>query len=86
MDERACDPPAVLGFRTAVSRAGSARAGQPALVAGRRVLDFAAGGGIAAIACARAGAAVVEAAEIDDLARAAIRLNASVNDGGADRI
>ncbi len=52
----------------------------PRLVAGKRVLDFAAGGGIAAIACARAGAAMVEAAEIDDLARAAIRLNASVND------
>ena len=34
-------------------------------VAGRRVLDFAAGGGIAAIACALAGAALVEAAEID---------------------
>ena len=51
----------------------------PGLVAGRRVLDFAAGGGIAAIACARAGAAVVEAAEIDDLARAAIRLNAGLN-------
>jgi predicted nicotinamide N-methyase len=43
------------------------------------VLDFAAGGGIAAIACARAGAAVVEAAEIDDLACAAIRLNAAEN-------
>jgi predicted nicotinamide N-methyase len=52
----------------------------PGLVAGKRVLDFAAGGGIAAIACARAGAAMVEAAEIDDLARAAIRLNAKVND------
>jgi predicted nicotinamide N-methyase len=51
----------------------------PELVAGRRVLDFAAGGGIAAIACARAGAAVVEAAEIDDFARAAIRLNAALN-------
>jgi predicted nicotinamide N-methyase len=43
------------------------------------VLDFAAGGGIAAIACVRAGAAYVEAAEIDDLARAAIRLNAALN-------
>ncbi len=51
----------------------------PGLVAGKRVLDFAAGGGIAAIACALAGAAVVEAAEIDGLACAAIRLNASVN-------
>ncbi|MGC8476934.1 MAG: class I SAM-dependent methyltransferase [Acetobacteraceae bacterium] len=51
----------------------------PERVAGRRVLDFAAGGGIAAIACARAGAASVEAAEIDPLARAAIALNAAEN-------
>ena len=51
----------------------------PGLVAGKRVLDFAAGGGIAAIACARAGALSVEAAEIDPLARAAIRLNAALN-------
>ena len=51
----------------------------PGLVAGLRVLDFAAGGGIAAIACARAGAATVEAAEIDNLARAAIRLNSDMN-------
>jgi predicted nicotinamide N-methyase len=50
----------------------------PDTVAGRRVLDFAAGGGIAAIACARSGAAV-EAAEIDPLAAAAIRLNAAAN-------
>jgi len=54
----------------------------PALVAGKRVLDFAAGGGIAAIACVMAGAATVEAAEIDPLALAAIGLNATVN--GAD--
>jgi predicted nicotinamide N-methyase len=51
----------------------------PECVAGRRVLDFAAGGGIAAIACALAGAAQVEAAEIDKLARAAIGLNAAAN-------
>jgi predicted nicotinamide N-methyase len=51
----------------------------PALVAGRRVLDFAAGGGLAAIACAMAGAATVEAAEIDPLAVAAIALNAAAN-------
>ena len=51
----------------------------PASVAGRRVLDFAAGGGIAAIACARAGAAAVDAAEIDPMAIAVIGLNASVN-------
>ncbi|KAA2211794.1 class I SAM-dependent methyltransferase [Teichococcus oryzae] len=48
-------------------------------VAGRRVLDFAAGGGLAAIAAARAGAALVEAAEIDPLALAATRLNATHN-------
>jgi len=51
----------------------------PAAVAGRRVLDFAAGCGIAAIACAQAGAASVEAAEIDPLAIAAIGLNAAAN-------
>ncbi len=50
-----------------------------ALVAGRRVLDFAAGGGLAAIACAIAGAAWVEAADIDPLAIAATGLNAALN-------
>jgi predicted nicotinamide N-methyase len=52
----------------------------PREVAGTRVLDFAAGGGIAAVACALAGAAAVEAAEIDPMALAAIRLNAALND------
>ncbi len=51
----------------------------PARVAGKRVLDFAAGCGLAAIAAARAGAAMVEAAEIDPLATAATRLNAALN-------
>jgi predicted nicotinamide N-methyase len=51
----------------------------PPLVAGKRVLDFAAGGGIAAIACALVGAVRVEAAEIDGLALAAITLNAAAN-------
>ncbi len=48
------------------------------LVHGRRVLDFAAGGGLAAIACGMASA-TVEAAEIDETARAAIRANAALN-------
>lgn len=52
---------------------------EPERVAGKRVLDFAAGCGIAAIAAARSGAARVEAAEIDPLARAAVRLNAALN-------
>lgn len=51
----------------------------PATVAGKRVLDFAAGGGIAAIACAMAGAAAADANEIDPIALAAIRLNAAAN-------
>ena len=51
----------------------------PARASGRRVLDFAAGCGLAAIAAAQAGAALVEAAEIDPLAIAAIRLNAALN-------
>ncbi len=51
----------------------------PGIVRGLRVLDFAAGGGQAAIACRRAGAATVDAAEIDPLARAAIALNADLN-------
>jgi len=51
----------------------------PGMVAGRRVLDFAAGGGLAAIACAMAGAAWVEAAEIDTIAAEAIGVNAAAN-------
>jgi predicted nicotinamide N-methyase len=51
----------------------------PELVRGKRVLDFAAGCGLAALACLRAGAAHVEAAEIDPLAAAAMRLNAEAN-------
>ena len=56
----------------------------PSCVAGQRVLDFAAGGGIAAIAGALAGAASVEAAEIDSLARTAIALNAAANGVSVD--
>jgi predicted nicotinamide N-methyase len=52
---------------------------RPAAVRGRRVLDFAAGCGIAAIAAAMGGAASVEAAELDPLALAAVRLNAALN-------
>ncbi|WP_119462147.1 class I SAM-dependent methyltransferase [Rhodospirillaceae bacterium SYSU D60014] len=51
----------------------------PALVAGRRVLDFAAGSGLGAIAAAKAGAAAVTANDIDAFAAAAIRLNAAAN-------
>jgi predicted nicotinamide N-methyase len=50
----------------------------PARWAGRLVLDFAAGCGLAGIAAAQAGA-IVEAADIDGFARAAISLNAAAN-------
>ena len=52
----------------------------PETVAGKRVLDFAAGSGLQGIAAALAGAAVVEAAEIDAFAAAALRLNAALNE------
>ena len=48
-------------------------------LAGRRALDFASGSGIVAIAAALAGAAKVEASEIDPFAQAAIALNAAEN-------
>ena len=51
----------------------------PGTVRGRRVLDFAAGSGIAAISAARGGAATVTAADIDDHAAAATALNAAAN-------
>jgi predicted nicotinamide N-methyase len=51
----------------------------PALAAGKRVLDFACGGGLAGLAACRAGAARVEANDIDPLATAAACLNAADN-------
>src|SRR5918992_566585 len=51
----------------------------PALVQGKRVLDFASGSGLVAIAAAKAGAASVEARDIDAFAVAALRLNAAAN-------
>ena len=51
----------------------------PEVVAGREVLDFGAGSGLVAIAAAKAGAARVTAAEIDQFAAAAIAANAAVN-------
>ncbi len=51
----------------------------PTGVAGKAVLDFAAGGGLAAIACAKAGASHVEAVDIDPIAAAASSLNAVEN-------
>jgi predicted nicotinamide N-methyase len=52
----------------------------PSIVRAKRVLDFAAGSGLVAIAAAKAGAASVLAAEIDKFAAAAIALNAALNE------
>ncbi|MGF1593169.1 MAG: methyltransferase [Kiloniellaceae bacterium] len=51
----------------------------PEVVRGKRVLDFAAGSGLQGIAARLAGAASVEAVDIDAFACAACRLNAAAN-------
>jgi predicted nicotinamide N-methyase len=51
----------------------------PDTVQGKRVLDFASGSGLSAIAAAKAGARDVLATEIDPFAIAAIGLNATAN-------
>lgn len=58
----------------------------PEWVKGKRVLDFAAGSGLSAIGAALAGAARVEAAEIDAYAGAAILLNAKANKVAVDLV
>jgi predicted nicotinamide N-methyase len=52
---------------------------QPDAVRGKRVLDFASGSGLSAIAAAKAGATEVLATEIDPFAIAAIALNTAEN-------
>src|SRR6476469_5592218 len=52
---------------------------RPDTVRGRRVLDFASGSGLVAIASATAGAAAVTACDVDPFAVAAIGLNAEAN-------
>ncbi len=51
----------------------------PETVRGKRVLDFACGGGVVGMAAAKAGAAHVRSVDIDPLASVATRLNAEVN-------
>jgi predicted nicotinamide N-methyase len=51
----------------------------PDCVKGRRVLDFATGSGLVAIAAARAGAAQTAAADIDPFCETAVALNAGLN-------
>src|SRR5882672_1785127 len=56
----------------------------PDLVRGKRVIDFATGSGVSALAAARAGASTVVANDIDALALIAVRLNAEANGLGLD--
>jgi len=56
----------------------------PELVSGRRVLDFATGSGLVAIAASKAGAAHVLATDIDPFCYAAVRLNAALNGATID--
>ena len=51
----------------------------PGHAAGRRVLDLGTGGGLVAIAAAKAGAAMVTGVDVDPYALAALRLNAAHN-------
>jgi predicted nicotinamide N-methyase len=52
----------------------------PAVVAGKRVLDLGAGSGLVGIAAAKAGAREVVAAEVDAYAVAALKLNMQLNE------
>lgn len=51
----------------------------PEIVLDRRVVDFASGSGLVAIAAALAGARAVRAVDVDDFAIAAVALNAALN-------
>lgn len=56
----------------------------PEYVSGKRVIDFASGSGLVAIAAQMAGAAEVCAADIDPWAATAVRLNAALNGARID--
>lgn len=56
----------------------------PECVAGKRIVDFASGSGLVAVAAHIAGAAHVCAADIDPWAAAAVRLNAGLNGAKID--
>ena len=77
------DPDAPLPYWTAAWGGGQAVArylgGHPDTVSGRRVLDFASGSGLCAIAALGAGAARATAVDIDPFAAAAIEVNARAN-------
>jgi len=58
----------------------------PERLAGRRVLDFATGSGLVAVAAMKAGAAHALAADIDPFCEAAVALNAEANGVSVDYV
>jgi predicted nicotinamide N-methyase len=79
--EHGLGPPPFWAFAWAGGQALAHYIGEhPEEAAGKKVLDFAAGCGLAGIAAALAGASHVEASDIDRFAAAAIALNAAAND------
>lgn len=80
LGERDDLPPPYWGFCWAGGQALSRYLlDNPAVVRGKRVLDFASGSGVVGIAAAQSGAASVDACDIDLLARVVISLNAALN-------
>lgn len=76
----AATPPPFWGFAWAGGQALARYVlDHPETVRGLRVFDLASGSGLVAIAAALAGAASVQACDVDPYAAAAIRLNADVN-------
>jgi predicted nicotinamide N-methyase len=77
------DPDAALPYWAAAWGGGLAigrhLAAHPEIVTGRRVIDFASGSGVAAIAAMGAGAVSATAIDIDPYAGAALALNARAN-------
>jgi predicted nicotinamide N-methyase len=78
--ERGLGPPPFWAFAWAGGQALARYIGEhPAEVAGKKVLDFGAGCGLAGIAAALAGASEVDASDLDRFATAAVGLNAKEN-------
>ena len=78
--ESGLGPPPFWAFAWAGGQALARYIGEhPAEVAGKKVLDFAAGCGLAGIAAALAGANHVDASDLDCFAEAAIAMNAIEN-------
>ena len=84
LDERNVDPPYWAFCWPGGQAIARFLLDNPALVRGKRVIDFAAGSGVSSMAAARAGALSVIANDIDLLSLVAARLNAEANELALD--